>query len=102
MERGVWRGRCALMITDEATPGSGVTYRSLALKSAWRILCPVTTAESVADEKHRKEKPAEVEHHVLAGSNGTAGFLQHRLRLDQVSLADDSSVAADWPNAGLE
>ena len=53
-------------------------------------------------EKLRKEKPAEVEYHSLARSNGIAGFLQHRFTFRQVSLADDFSPAAHWPHAGLQ
>jgi hypothetical protein len=57
---------------------------------------------NVAYEKRRQEKPPEVEHHSLARGDGIAGFLQHRLCLHQVSLADDSSLPAHWPNAGLK
>jgi len=63
---------------------------------------PTITVESDPNEKLRQEKPAEVEYHSLACSNGIAGFLQHRLRFRQVSLADDSSPAAHWPDAGLQ
>ena len=53
-------------------------------------------------EKLRKEKPAEVEYHALARSNGIAGFLQHRVRFRKVSLADDCSATAHRPYAGLQ
>lgn len=52
-------------------------------------------------EKRRKEKLPEVEYRSLARSNGIAGFLQHRLRFREVSLADDFSAATHWPHAGL-
>jgi len=53
-------------------------------------------------EKLRKEKSVEVEQHSLARGHGIAGFLEYRLRLHQVSLADRSSPALLWLHARLQ
>jgi hypothetical protein len=58
--------------------------------------------ENAANDKRRKKQHAEVEHHTLARRNGIASLLQHRLCLNQVSLAGDCSAATYRPHAVLE
>ena len=58
--------------------------------------------KNTAHEKRRKEKPAQVEHHPLAHRDGIARFFQYRVRVHQVSLADNCPLAAHWTDAGLQ